>query len=543
MSAKQLDIVGLGGLNYDYIVSLDQDRSGARTAGHWANARLPEILDWIGRDHEMATGDRAAFAAALREIRKLGFRVATSYGGSAYNTIRAIASLRVGINLGYVGAIGEPPEGSGSSDMPPIRTFMDHLGIDTSRVFDHLPPGYAGATISLLHNGRRELRTLFDPTLPGCLDAHREELVDYLCEARYLHVTSLFGPNGPSAIAGLVNEVRKRAPEIVISVDPGSVWCHSAESDDQVADVLRTADLIFLNEDEFEALGLPETDDGRRADLIRQRYGNSKALLLLKSWADVSLYRPGSRTPDRLRQNALPPARVDDSTGAGDVFASGVLAALTSERGRACAGTLLGLALARHKLQRLADKGYESLEEVLVGDKDQSMGPVFVSHAESDHATVQLFVELLELAGVATEQIFCTGIPDTGIPAGSESLREMHRHLERASLVVMLISRSFLDSRFCRYEVGASWALSKEHFPLCLADVLPADLDDLMRSRQAVRLNDPGSLDHLRARMIDLGIAVAEREETWTRHRDVFLQRLEGLAVVSVGDSDLGDPA
>ena len=97
------------------------------------------------------------------------------------------------------------------------------------------------------------------------LSERQPELVEYLAHSRYVHITSVFDRAAPSLLASLVRAVRLRNPGLVVSVDPGHIWCRDYHTIDGVPEILSLADLLFLNTAEFALLAgppaeLPEND-------------------------------------------------------------------------------------------------------------------------------------------------------------------------------------------------------------------------------------------------------------------------------------------
>jgi sugar/nucleoside kinase (ribokinase family) len=92
---------------------------------------------------------------------------------------------------------------------------------------------------------------------------------------------------------------------------------------------------------------------------------NPDAVLLLKQSYGVKVFRRRG-TVDELF-GARPLVRdneIRDSTGAGDVFAAGVLAALARSRRQVHLGVRLGLLLAGHKLRHVGAAGHKDFAEL-----------------------------------------------------------------------------------------------------------------------------------------------------------------------------------
>lgn len=271
------------------------------------------------------------------------------------------------------------------------------------------------------------------------------------------------------------------------------------------------------------------SDEALAAKTIFGRLRNNAALLLLKRWDRGGIYThiDGELAYDHVSQSILPPSMIADPTGAGDVFAAGVLASEMSVRGAHAGAVHLGLAAARTKLQGVAQAGYDRLPDVLHPHIESGHGEIFVSHAEADSDLARDIVTLLERVGVSAERIFCSSLPDTGVPIGAEVIAELHARLTNASLVICLATESYLESSWCRYEVGAAWALEKRTFTLVGRKVVDS-LDAMMKGHQYGK-HDAASLDSLYDQLVDRSSRHLTTN-TWERIRDEYLERVARIA-------------
>ncbi|GIF25926.1 sugar/nucleoside kinase (ribokinase family) [Actinoplanes tereljensis] len=185
-----------------------------------------------------------------------------------------------------------------------------------------------------MRDGERTLLTHAgaNTTFADHLDGAFDELADYLTRARFLHVTSFLDDRSPGRLRALLTAVKAKRPQTLISLDPGHVWCTNRTAD--IDGILRLADFLLVNRREFEALGdLP----GNAVTVVKQPSGTR--------W-----HGPGG---DGFRpQKPLPTAEIGDATGAGDVFAAGLLTELCRDPTRLGPGCDLGMHLAREKLRR-----------------------------------------------------------------------------------------------------------------------------------------------------------------------------------------------
>ena len=336
----RFDVVGVGALNFDSIAPVS---AAARTL-------LRGSVDW-GAECRVGA---ATVDAALRTVHAAAVRVVV--GGSAYNTVAALAYTGVGLRLGYVGVAGRLPVPGA-----PVLERLRRLGVDTEHLRDE-PGELSGVCLSLVEDGERTL--LVHPgandRMAGHLESRFEEIVAYLSAARIVHVTSFLDARTPAVLADVLAAVRDRSPETVLSFDPGHVWAASRSA--PVTALATMADHVLLNERELQALGTTG-DDTWAADRIL-RVGRPGRVVHVKRPAGGSPRSPAPArccAPGSTRRKCSP--RIWYWTR--PVPATSTPPACWSRSPTAAPhlydGVRLGMALARHKLRHLADGGHPGL--------------------------------------------------------------------------------------------------------------------------------------------------------------------------------------
>jgi sugar/nucleoside kinase (ribokinase family) len=394
------DVVGIGALNLDYVATASRLRGNAGAQS--MVARISQLaddrgpaLEW-GVEHHV---DERMIHAAIEAASSA--RLETTLGGSAFNAIQAIAQTQVGLRLGYVGIAGRVPV-LGMS----IGRQLDALGVDRRFVLDderHL----CGICLSFIEDGDRTLLTHAGANehLAEHIDRHFEDLVQYLASARVVHVTSFLDDRTADRLLPLLQEVKKRNQETLVSFDPGHVW--SSTGSPGVDGILRISDYLLVNYREFQELGHAEPGDSRDrvAARLHDRFDNEQSVLVVKRSAGIWSYRreDGKLTSSFYAQAPLAEDEIEDSTGAGDVFAAGLLTVLTCDRLQIELGSLLGMSLARHKLRYVGSAGHAQFAEVtkkfiasLDAERRGSSLPrgVFIAHgANPEWLAVQRFIE------------------------------------------------------------------------------------------------------------------------------------------------------
>ncbi len=347
MTGTRLDVVGVGAFNLDCVIDLagaaalaGTDTASLRSlvAGVCAAAGVP--LDWGAE----AFVDEPTVLALLDRFG--GAALAWQPGGSAFNTVHALARMRLGLRLGYVGVAGRWP-GPGPSGHALLRR------LEVDRAFTRRDGRrLGGVCVSLVEGGERTMLTHTGATagLAGLVQRRHHELAAYLAGARIVHVTSFADAAAPQHLAGLLRDVKARNPAVLVSVDPGHAW--STAPTPGVERLLAAADLLLVTARELAALA---------AGAVLGRLGGD-ATVLLKRADGVTVLGP--EPGRRFARRPLPGRLVRDATGAGDVLAAGVLAALARDPSALPAGIALGMRLARRKLRHVGAAGHDGFARI-----------------------------------------------------------------------------------------------------------------------------------------------------------------------------------
>ena len=170
----------------------------------------------------------------------LAGRCTFTLGSSTALCAANLAAL--GLRVGLVGKIGDDLFGDF------ILPSLDERKIDTSRVIRD-PTVRTGVTVSLAYPQDRAMMTYL-----GAMASLRADEVDleYVCQARHLHLSSLFLQQAlQEGCADLFRAAKSRG--VSSSLDPG--WDPNETWDAGIGKLYPWLDVLFLNEGEAVALG------------------------------------------------------------------------------------------------------------------------------------------------------------------------------------------------------------------------------------------------------------------------------------------------
>ena len=289
MAAPTLDILGIGNAILDVQARAD---------------------DAFLTAHGMARGSMALIDADRAEklYAAMGPGIESS-GGSAGNTCAAAAAL--GARVGFLGKV---------ADDVPGRVFTHDIRA-AGVTFPTAPLSGGAATarsmILVSPDGQRTMNTY----LGACVSFSEADLDAALitgAAVTYLEGYLYDPPEAQAAFRRAAALAHGAHRQVAISLsDPFCVGRHRAAFRDFVAN---QADIVFANE--AELMSLYETEDFAAAlEAIRAEVG----LAAVTRGAAGSVILHGAETHSIIAQ----PTRVVDTTGAGDAYAAGFLAALT----------------------------------------------------------------------------------------------------------------------------------------------------------------------------------------------------------------------
>jgi sugar/nucleoside kinase (ribokinase family) len=289
VTSPKLDIVAIGDAIVDVIATCDDDFIAARGLQK-GSMRLLEP------------------AEADELYQAMGPARETS-GGSAANSMAGVAAL--GLNAGFIGQVADDQLGS------IFAHDMQSLGVrfDTPPLKDGPPTGRC--LILVTPDAQRTMNTSPGASHELTPDAIDEDMV------RSAAVTFLegylWGPERPRAAMLRAAEIAHLAGRTVAFTLSESLCIPGRREGVQALIDAGAIDLLFANEDEVQHL----TGSGDLERAIDQLSPKVATLVVTRGAAGSLAVEDGQRA----QIAAVPVERVVDTTGAGDLFAAGFLAA------------------------------------------------------------------------------------------------------------------------------------------------------------------------------------------------------------------------
>ncbi len=236
-------------------------------------------------------------------------------GGSAANTIYGLA--RLGVTTGFVSALGDDAEGK------EMLADFAKAGVDTGKII--IKRGVkTGLTLCFsAGSGKRSLYVI-----PGANNRLTMDDIDpgYLNQAKVLHISSFADDRQFRLLLELVDELTAK-----VSFSPGALYTRKGLK--ALAPILAKTYLLFLNEAEIHQL--TGRDFAAGADTCLG-YGCRIVIVTLGKKVGYKNIIAAGYIRDGDNEYVVEPAgqiRTQDTTGAGDAFATGFLYGFVKDKG------------------------------------------------------------------------------------------------------------------------------------------------------------------------------------------------------------------
>lgn len=267
-------------------------------------------------------------------------------GGSAANTIRGIAQLNG--KTGFIGKVHDDRMGQF------FKKSFEDLQIEPHLFYGGIPSGVAATLIS------PDSERTFGTYLGAASELSVADLSDELfADYDYLHIEGYLIFNH-ELIEGILKMAKKNG--LMISLDMASYNVVEADLGFLTRLVNDYVDIVFANEEEAKAY------TGKEPQEALEEIAKQCSVAIVKIGKEGSLVKSG----DQFERIAATPVKAIDTTGAGDVYASGFLYGLANGLTLESCGKLGGI-LAAEVIQvlgaKIPDESWPQIFKALEGLK------------------------------------------------------------------------------------------------------------------------------------------------------------------------------
>ena len=176
-----------------------------------------------------------------------------------------------------------------------------------------------------------------------------------------------------------------------------------------------------------------------------------------------------------------------------------------------------------------------NLEDVSHKKMNTPQKTIFISHSSKDNAVVKKLIKLLLIIRVPDDAIFCTSFAEYGINLGDNFLNKIQDKLQNTSLVLFVLTENFYSSPFCLCEMGATWALTKNHIPIIIPPFKVDDIKGVIPLTQTCNIEDASQLNRLKNQIESDFQLTNTLRNGWERIRDDFIGEINENLEIEYG--------
>jgi hypothetical protein len=158
---------------------------------------------------------------------------------------------------------------------------------------------------------------------------------------------------------------------------------------------------------------------------------------------------------------------------------------------------------------------------------------VFLSHSSNDSELANSVVNLIRLGiGLDNSQIFCSSLTGYGVPTGVNFIDYIKIQIQEPTLIILLLTPSYLKSNFCLYEMGAAWAMTHNIFPVLVPPLNYSDLGPIFSTIKVSKIEEEEEYNQIRddlcKRSNELNFKI-QNNTMWDQARKDFKSKLPEL--------------
>ncbi len=175
-------------------------------------------------------------------------------------------------------------------------------------------------------------------------------------------------------------------------------------------------------------------------------------------------------------------------------------------------------------------------EKSIESEITKAMKPkIFISHSSKDVKYVEPIVELLADIGMTNDNLFCSSIPDYGIPLNQDIYEYLSSLFSENELyVIFVLSSNYYGSPACLNEMGAAWVLKNEYTSILLPKFEYQEIDGAVNPNKiGMKLDDDDEL--LKKRLGELKDIISEKfsisvpDMRWEKRRNDFINTIRNI--------------
>ncbi len=162
----------------------------------------------------------------------------------------------------------------------------------------------------------------------------------------------------------------------------------------------------------------------------------------------------------------------------------------------------------------------------LVIKSQDTLKKVFISHSSIDKDYIEKVIDILELIGVHSSDIFCSSFEGYGIKLGENFLDRIKDELNNEVLVVFILSKNFYNSPISLCEMGATWIKTNYHVPILIPPFDYKDIKGVIPQSHAMKINESEKYNNLKDLIEHKFNLKTMNSSIWERKRNKILAEI-----------------
>ncbi len=154
---------------------------------------------------------------------------------------------------------------------------------------------------------------------------------------------------------------------------------------------------------------------------------------------------------------------------------------------------------------------------------------VFISHSSKDKILVGYIIEMLELIGLGSTNIFCSSYEGYGVTLGENFLERIKDELNDNVLVIFILSPNFYDSAVSLCEMGAAWIKTLYHVPILIPPFEYANVKGVIPYTHGMKIDDPAKYNTLKNLIEDKFQLPIKNNTIWEDRRNKILNGINAF--------------
>lgn len=155
---------------------------------------------------------------------------------------------------------------------------------------------------------------------------------------------------------------------------------------------------------------------------------------------------------------------------------------------------------------------------------------IFISHAVDDKELVEKIVDFLQTGlDIPSKKFFCSSSAGLGPKKGQDFLEDIKSRINDPELVISVVSKNYYASEFCLCELGATWAMSKNHLPLIVPPLQFKDVSGVLKTTESTFIDDEVELDEFGDAICKFLELDAKNTARWNSKKRAFLGAIKPI--------------